>query len=307
MKQIRLPKPGDRYVSADVFLALYQELVRTGKIEGAGLAVDSGAGGIHLSAPPPRPTLWAVITGEPTPGRYSWEEVERTDLDTFEVLEFGRTDEDMNQPAIEVNKTVGIAVDTYVFLELGFGRPVSQGVEQEWIFRHGGGGGGRREGFWCRIASMDCRNATYSLVEQEMRPNGGFSDLPGGISSSLVYHATKQNYLEGPLVEPGTICWARYGNPGPDPPDTQEYLIDCPAGFTGTRQFIVDWVCENGVPIKTMFYFHWRNGQLTREPCAGNINVCGPCSTHPFTPFGTFAARVALALATLATGAGALL
>lgn len=188
-----------------------------------------------------------------------------------------------------------------------------------WLALRGGTGSGET-GFWGRVDEWDCKQGVGTIVEQNKRPNGGFEDKPGGIISNQTFHCTKHNYFEGPLVQAGppdavdpqdrgTYCWVR---PGYLP---DEYIIDCPAGWTGVKQITVDVVCSNGQLLQLKWYFWFWNGQLTREPCVGNINICGPCSTQPFTPFsdytlpvGNFGMRAVLALLGLATlAAGVLL
>lgn len=138
---VRIPKRGDRTISAEFLRALYEEQKRQGNIEAAGALVESGAGGVHLTVPPRPPGFWAVITFAYGSGLYSWWEVKRTGLFTFEYVPEGRRDEGLD-PAVEANFTEGIANGTFIWLERGWGEPVTGGVYQEWLFRHAAGGGG---------------------------------------------------------------------------------------------------------------------------------------------------------------------
>lgn len=149
MKQFRPLKRGDASISADDINALAQEAKRLGKIEVSEGEVDNSGSGIVIRLPLLRVAFWARLTAEyaGAPGAYTWIEQERSALDTFTDLQYGRYDDGLSQ-AVEANRTTGLPTDatagegrgSYVWLEQGMGEPVTGGVVQEWIFRHGGGG-----------------------------------------------------------------------------------------------------------------------------------------------------------------------
>ena len=174
-----------------------------------------------------------------------------------------------------------------------------------------GGSGVAETGFWGRVIATNCTSGSFTIREQEIRPYGLFTDKENGIESDQTFHVDKGHgaWIEGPLLEVGTICWVRRGWLHGGSPPIQEYIIDCPAGYTGWKRVLVDVMCQDGSLAKLLWYYHWRNGQLIKEPCVGwMIGVCGPCTTHPFTPgFGSLAFRAALALAALGASVGALL
>lgn len=273
MKAIRKLKPGDPQISAADYNALVDEVVRLSKVTGEGVTVTSGAGGVHIQADPPRAAFWARLTAEyaGNPGVYLWIEQERSALGTFTDLAYGRVDDGMS-PAVEANRTSGLPTDAtageglgaYVWLELGYGQPVTGGVIQEWIFRHGGGGGGVG-GFWARIASAECASGSFGIVELTPQSVGTWIDKEGGITSSLAYHAQKGTgpfASGGPLVAVGTRVWVWRGFNGGE--GAQEYVFDCPAGFTGLETVMTDWQCTGGVGTKTIMYREMWNGQQTR-------------------------------------------
>ena len=285
MKPIRKLKPGDPQISAADYNAMVDEVTRLGKLTGDGVQVTSGAGGVHIQANPPKSAFWARLVAEydGAPGVYAWIEQERSYIGSFSDLAYGRYDDGLS-PALEANYTSGLPTDVsvglgaYVWLELGFGVPVTGGVVQEWIFRHGGGGAGAPGGFWARIDSADCAAGTFGIVEIIPQSVGTWIDKEGGITSSLAYHAQKGTgpfVNGGPLVAVGTRVWVRKGfNDGAG---TQEYVFDCAAGFTGLETVMTDWQCVDGAGTKTIMYRESWNGQQTRAmtllPPTGG--VCG--------------------------------
>jgi hypothetical protein len=173
MRQFRTPQPGDRAGRAADFRALANEVARLGELTCDGAAVESDAGGNHIILPPKPPAFWAELTDEPSAdGWYAWVEVERSSLGTFSEVQYGRTWRDGSEPAREANGLSGLptragtgGAGLYVWLELGAALPVTGGVIQEWVFRHGGGGG-------ARAVAARVRNSTNVSV-----PSGGALEL----------------------------------------------------------------------------------------------------------------------------------
>ena len=168
-----------------------------------------------------------------------------------------------------------------------------------------GGSGGADPEIDVEITSFDC--GTGRMGFKQIRHTGGknWEDMPGGITTSDCYHIDAANYPGGPLIAVPTRCRAK---PGKLVGSVQHWIVDCPVGYTGDKLSIWDWVCQNSIPIKTMYWHRRRNGQLISEPCHTLVGPCDSCSSAPLSNFLTsFLGRAALAVATLAAAGGALL
>lgn len=282
--QFRLPEPGDHHIRAEDIRAIAAEVLRQRNFtaDREGDYLESGQFGVHLSSRRPPPAFWARLTSEIGGGAYHWIEQWRTDINVFEDVQYGRTSADELNPAYEANRATGLPTDAsaglglYVWLERGWGRPVTGGVEQEWIFRQGGGVG--TQFFPAQIkAGGNCTQGTFFWDEVQPASGGTWELKPGGRSSDangVAYHLNKQNFPSGgPLVAAGTIVWMTAGYTG-------EWVFDCPAGPTGTTEVVGRWRCVGGVPEVLPYYIEWWNGQAKRLP--SHLTNVGPC--EPWTP-----------------------
>jgi hypothetical protein len=146
----------------------------------------------------------------------------------------------------------------------------------------GGGGGGPVSSIFARIASANCAAGSFTIVEIEPIAGGGWQDRSGGVSGATAYHFNKgigQFGAGGPLVQVGTRvrAWRGAGT---------DWRFDCPAGWTGTKQYLHDVVCCTSGPfqgqLRKLVYFEemW-NGQTIRQPCHQPAPLCGTCPPPP--------------------------
>lgn len=148
----------------------------------------------------------------------------------------------------------------------------------------GGSGGGGPGGFWARIVTQNCTQGSHTITEMEpVAYPTLWQDRVNGVINATAYHAQSRRApydAGGPLVEPGTIVWARPGF-------STDYRFNCPAGWTGTKQYAKIVECA-GVPpqLRVLYYYEqmW-NGSTIKPPCWDqNSPICSTCPSDPPPP-----------------------
>ena len=150
-----------------------------------------------------------------------------------------------------------------------------------WMFTGSLGG---ESGFFAFVYTFDCAAGRFAIYEAEPVGDGQWGFRANGLYSENAYHISRNRFLSGgPLIEDATVAWIRRGYAGPP----QEYVIDCPAGWTGQRQYVFANVCCSGGPFngqlrQVIYYEDVWNGQTTKQPCHNpSIPICESCPQLP--------------------------